>query len=257
MIETGITIRGDNFGYALDRIRDAAARGIGDPRNGTLAVQARLLAETAQRLTPPKNKSQGQVAVKRDTNRAARAIAAKSFDDKKLRAIVQKNDKEAWNAASKYFKKAEVRGTQAVDFDPSVYSKPRDRRGRVGRDQPVALLGPQAALGRTHVRKKILPNVGWARAGWNMAITALGGRIRGAWISRHGLARGMFSQNTSATTLKDMWIKFGNDTGWGKGGESGRIARDALKIRVGAMKTYFETQMKLAAREAARMRRAA
>lgn len=226
----------------------AVHEGIVSPKNGSLTNNARLLAQTAQKLTPPKNAKQGTVAVKRDTNRAARAIAAKSFDDKRLQAIVRRNNQTAWNAASRHFKKAGVKGTHAHNFTPRIYQQARGSRGRVLRNSGDVLLGPQGTAGRRHVRKTV-KRVGWAKAGWNRALFGLHGKPTGVFVKKQGMGHGSFNRSPSRRGLAyTAWIKFSNNTAWGRDTEAQRIARDALKIRTNAMRKNFELSMKRAAR---------
>lgn len=247
MIAASVKMTGADFGFELDRITRAVQRGMIDPKVGALPNQAKLLAQTAMKFTPPKSMKQGRTVVQRDTNRAARSVEAKSFENKRLRTIIQKNNQSAWNAASKHFKKAGVRNTHAHNASKSIYSRARDRRGRVLKNTGDVLLGPQARLGRREVAKTV-KRVGWAKGGWNLSIIKLKGKAQGAFAKKHGTAAGIFSQSPRRARLSDSWIKFGNNTQWGQSAEAQRIARYALKIRTNAMRNYFTNAMKRAAR---------
>lgn len=252
MIAANAKLRGADFGYELDRLMQGVRKGFIDPNIGTLSTQGRLLAQAAQRLTPPRKASDGKIAVRRDTNRAAYAIAARSFtEDKRIRKIVHTNDQQAWRAAAKHFKDPRVRNTHAHSFSESLYKRARNNRGRVTKHRGDVLLGPQAKLGRRYVNETVR-RVGWAKAGWNHAIIVLKGKPTAAWAAKFGQARGFIQESHRPRQLADMWIRFGNDTAWGQGKDAQGIARLALKVRRRAMRTYFEKAMRRAQRAARR-----
>jgi hypothetical protein len=108
-------------------------------------------------------------------------------------------------------------------------------------------LGPQATRVRKYIRE-VQQRVGWAKAGWNLGILALGGRIKDAWVYRHSVTRGQF---TDGRNSPDPFIRVANDTSWGKDrATSEKIVRAAIGMRARDMVKYLETQMKIAAAKA-------
>jgi len=92
---------------------------------------------------------------------------------------------------------------------------------------------------------KVAGRIGWAKAGWLKAYTVLGGIRAAAWITRHGTQKGGYTDGTANTK---PFIKVWNDTGWAqRDGNADAVMRRAVADRSIRMKSYFETQMRLAA----------
>lgn len=240
------------FDGAMQRLRAGVRAGFIDPQYGTLTVQGRLLSERCQEFTPPRNVAQGRAAVTRDIMRVFRPLSHTTFTDKRIRKIVQKDDRPGWDAAALHFNGTHaLKNTQAIGFTQDWHQRNRDRRGRVkgrGNNLGKVTLGPEGRQARSYLNQ-IKKHVGWAKAGWNMGIYALGGYVRAPWISRHGLNRGRLNDGRMSP---DPFVHVINDTGWGKygGGEAERILRNAISARARDMEAYYFRMMSLAAKKA-------
>jgi hypothetical protein len=228
-------------------LRDGVRDGLIDPQYGTLTVQARLLAERCQTLTPPRDLAQGRAAVARDLTRIYRPLDARTFESKSLQKIVRTDNRASWDAASKHFP-GPLRNTTAIGFSESWHSRWRTRRGRTGSPRKdnvgVVTLGAEAKQAREYL-KRIQQRVGWAKAGWNMGILAFGGTVKNAWVSRHGVARGRV---VDGRLDRNPFVQVVNDTGWAKTSNEGdRILRNAVAARARDMDAYVTRMMKLAA----------
>lgn len=255
MIEAGVVVNTVPFEMAMQRLKKGVRDGFIDPQYGTLTVQGRLLAERCQAMTPPRNYSQGRKRVEKDISRAFQPLRPQDFRSPSIQRIIRKDDRDGWREAAKHFSSRNLRNTEAISFDPAHHAKQRKSRGRVFNSGGVVTLGPQATRVRRYIRTK-QALVGWAKAGWNIAIMALGGRVKDAWVSKHSVARGRI---IDARAAPDPYIRVINDTSWGKGGQTAeKVVRDAIGYRARDMMRYFETQMKLARDKAmAGLRRAA
>lgn len=255
MIEAGIVVNSIQFEAAMQRLKKGVRDGIIDPGYGTLTVQGRLLAERCQAMTPPRNYSQGRKRVEKDISKAFQPLRPQDFKSPSIQRIVRRDDRDAWREASKHFNNRRLRDTEAVDFDASHHARQRQSRGRVFNSGGIVTLGPQATKVRRYVRAK-QALVGWARAGWNIGILGLGGRIKDAWVARHSVNRGRLIDGRASA---DPYIRVINDTSWGKGGQTAeKVVRDAVGYRARDMANYVDRMMKLARDKAyAGLRRAA
>lgn len=260
MAEDGatVTINTVEFEAAMQRLRSGVRAGIIDPQYGTLTVQARLLSEKCQLLTPPRNVGQGNAAVMRDLSRVYFPQSAKTYRSKSIRRIIMRDDRAAWDAAAKNFA-IPLKNTRAIDFSEGWHQQNKISRGRASglangkrgakANLEVVTLGPQASLARAYMQK-IKARVGWAKAGWSMGIVAFGGRVAANWVARHSIARGRVVDGRSAA---EPFVQVGNDTGWAqyRGTEGERIVRNVIASRSRDMQAYFETMMRVAAQKAA------
>lgn len=235
-----VEVRTVAFEAGMQRLQQAVRDGLIDPAYGTLTVQGRLLAERCQQFTPPRNQGQGRAAVARDFTRIFRPISQDTFREPRLRKIVRDDNRAAWDAAAKYFP-GTLKNTHAVGFDPAYHERNRNRRGRIGKVANSVTLGPEAKKAREYL-KTIQSRVGWAKAGWNMGIVGLGGRVSTSWVSRHGVSRGRLIDGRQQ---RDPFIQVGNDTGWARynGGEADRILRNAIQARARDMQSYVDRAM--------------
>jgi uncharacterized protein (UPF0335 family) len=235
------------FEAAMQRLRAGVRKGLIDPGYGTLTVQGRLLAERCQAITPPASLAQGRKAVARDINKAFQPLTVETFDSPSIRRIIRTDDRDAWRSFAQHATQRTIRNTEAIDFSPAHHQKQRRSRGRVFNSGGVVTLGPQAAAVRKYIRT-VQSRVGWAKAGWNIALLGLGGRPRDAWVARHSVNRGRFVDGRSSS---DPFVQAINDTGWGRDrNQSERIVRDAVRMRARDMQTFFNQQMRLAAAKA-------
>ena len=242
--EFTVEVRTVAFEAGMQRLQSAVRQGLIDPSYGTLTVQGRLLAQQCQKFTPPENQAQGKTAVARDLTRIFRPISADTFDEAKMKRIVREDKRAAWDAAAKFFQ-GSLRGTHARAFDPAYHEQNRNRRGRVGKVAESVTLGQEAKKARAYI-KQVQNRVGWARAGWNVGIVGLGGRVPQQWVARHGVARGTLVDGRNSS---DPFIQVGNDTGWAKynGDEGNRILRNAIAARSRDMQSFVDRAMKRAA----------
>jgi len=251
------------FESAMQRLRKAVDDGIMNPQYGLLTVQARLLAEKCQDLTPPIGRQgsstqsawqSGRTAVTRDLSVIFRPLSQKTFEDKSIRKIVRKGDNQAWNKVSPFFK-GSLRNTRAIVFDPKWHDQNRISRGRGrrGKGTPpnigVVTIGSSASLARSYM-KDTRQHVGWARAGWNTGILNNSGEIGANWIRKHGMGRG-FCHKTLNGDNPFVWV--GNTTKWaqyGSQGEGNRILRNAIAFRARDMEKHVNTMARIAAESA-------
>lgn len=228
---------------AMQRLRAAVRAGIVDRNHGTLTVQARLLAERCAQLTPPRNKGQGQTAVARDLTRLFYPVSHTTFTDKRLREIVRKDNRTAWDKVSPRFSASPLKSTRAIAFSPELHAKNRNARGRVSgrRNFGTVTLGPQGIKARGYMKDR-QKNVGWARAGWSAGIVGLGGVVKTSWVSRHGTGRGAL---TDGRGYSDPYVVVANNTGWARyrGREGERIIANAMASRFRDMQRYVERAM--------------
>jgi hypothetical protein len=249
-----LTVNSVAFEAAMQRLRQGVSDGIIDKRYGTLAVQTTLLSERCQDFTPPRNVGQGKAAVTRDITAIFKPISQNTFDNKGIRKIIRRDDRDGWDKAALNFgNEHQLRNTKAIGFSTAWHAQNRmsKGRGRRGKNSNIGVvtLGPEARKVRTYIREK-KQLVGWARAGWNIGIIAFGGTVKGQWISRHSMIRGAIVDGRMDAA---PYIRVLNDTGWAKynsGGEGQRILRNAVTSRAADMQTYFNRMMNLAKQKA-------
>lgn len=250
-----IEINTVEFEAAMQRLRAGIREGLIDPAQGALPVQARLLAEECQILTPPISqngltpRATGERAVRRDIRRAFYPIDSSTFRTKRLRAIVQNDNRGAWYVVAQRMTKPELAKTQAIAFSESWHRSNRVSRGRMrqgtarsgGKNLGFVTLGAQTNRVKEYM-KKIVGRVGWARAGWNMGILLFGGKTPAAWISRHGVSGGSASFQSSG---ENPYVRVSNNTKWAQYNhqEGNRIVANAIASRAQHMQTYVTKMM--------------
>lgn len=240
------------FEQAMQRLRTGIRAGLIDPKFGTLPVQARLLAERCQTLTPPRSSKQGRDAVARDILGIFKPLQQSTWRDKSIRKIIRTDDRPAWAALSANFSKdTGLRNTTAISFAPALHQRMRNRRGFIGRGARktgAVTLGPEARRVKAYLRET-QKRVGWAKAGWNLAIRRLGGVVAAAWIASKGDAGGTVTIDSSSSNPA---IFVGNRTSWAgaRGNEARRIVRTAIASRARDMQNYLERMMRLAVQKA-------
>lgn len=246
-----MTVNTVEYEAAMQRLRAGVRRGIVDPQFGTLTVQGRLLAERCQEFTPPRNVGQGKAAVARDMSVMYRPLSHTTFRNKGLQKIVRTDNRAEWDRVAQRFGDShKLKNTKAMGFNQAWHAQNRISRGR-GRTSRkgnlgVVTLGAEGRQARGFI-KQVQGFVGWAKAGWNQGILGLGGIVKGAWISRHGMGHGGLTDGRSAA---DPWLRVLNASGWaryGGEGEANRIMRNAISARARDMQAYFEKAMQRAA----------
>jgi hypothetical protein len=247
-----MTVDSAQFEAAMQRLQKGVREGFINPQYGILTTQGRLLAERCQAFTPPRSPGQGKAAVARDITNIFRPLSASTFKDPGIRKIVRTDDRPAWEKVALNFGGSHnLKGTKAIGFSADWHNRNRNKRGRGFRAKygnlGVVTLGPEAREARSYL-KDVQKRVGWARAGWNMGITALGGHVITPWVSKHGVARGRFEDGRMTP---DPYIRVINDTSWAKQSNEGtRILRNAIVARARDMESYYFRMMKLAADKA-------
>lgn len=212
--------------------------------------QFRLWLEAIIRLTPPKSKSQGTMAVRRDIYRAVQPFNVSDFRNKRLEEIVKKKDYAAFDAFARNIGGNDtLKNARAAPWDPRLHEDRRDRRGRVrSTAKPWFLLGraDRGAL-RRYIREKT-DNVGIAASGWLRALHLLGGR-ESAFVERHGEGWGQVKDERA--NLTNPSVTAINRTPWARRkDEAQRIITNAQAGRVGAMRTHLRKLVEAAARKA-------
>lgn len=208
-----------------------------------LRAEARLTAQLASRFTPSQGgKRQGERAVTRDVNRAIRAIRPEQFENPRLRNLAATRNLVALNQAIEHFGAVELKFPgglkvpirQVVPFDSKLHSERRDQRGRIQRNKRIGTLDE---LQQAAYVERMKSNVGIAKAGWNPAITGLGGKIttygsRGvipAYVARHG---GMGSIEDRAADPIKAFIQMRNFSPWARyKDEAERVTKNAMSSR--------------------------
>lgn len=242
-----------SFEAAMQKLKAAVRDGFVHPSFGTLSVQGRLLAKQVQDLTPPKNQGQGNAAIARDLTRIYRPLDQSTFQDKRLKKIIRTDNRTGWIAASRGMGDSHgLSNTIAISFTPQRHTQNRISRGRAGglangkrgaKDNlGVVTLGAEGRKARAYM-KLVMKRVGWAKAGWNTGLIALGGKVKQGWIARHGSGNGGFEDGRGA---REPYIRVSNRTDWG-GMDGERILRKAIEYRINQMIRYSERMSKLAA----------
>lgn len=241
------------FTAAMMRLKEGVRLGIVAPQYGTLPVQARLLAERCQELTPPRNVGQGKAAVMRDLTVIYRPLNQSTFTDKGIKKIIREDNRPAWDKVALNFRGSHnLQNTKAIGFNSDWHERNRMSRGRgrrgKGGNLGVVTLGPEGRRARQYM-DIIKKRVGWAKAGWNAGIIGFGGSVKAPWIENKGVGGGWFQDGTTAP---DPFVRVGNATGWAQygQGEGDRILSNAIRARARDMQSYFERMMRVAAAKA-------
>lgn len=230
--------------YRLDQIRKLAAQGLVDPELGTLTVQGRLLTEHAMRLTPPQNLKQGEKRTAKDINLIFNPVDPNTIKSKSIAKLIRSGNRDAWNQFARNVKKSDFSGTVAVVANYGLHKQFRNKRGRAMKSNFVTLEPDRKAL--TDYIAKEVKMVGWARAGWLPAYKGLKGERDAGWINRHSPGQGIFQDGRRMIDLP--FVSGHNVTSWARrSDEAGRIMNNAIKARANAMRSFYETTMKLVA----------
>jgi hypothetical protein len=169
------------------RVRELRRALLANGENGDagkiLADESRLLLKQCIKFTPPRNRQQGQVAVRRDFGRAVHTWYYGDIKNKRIQELAIIGNYEAVNAILKNAGKNSggMFPRRAVPFSNDLHTKQRDRRGRIQTDKRIATFQMSAWTARL---KQLVARVGRMKSGWVKGYSKLGGNVP-AWISRH------------------------------------------------------------------------
>lgn len=240
MADFGVEVNTVQFEGAMQVLKQAVRDGMIHPDYGTLTVQARMLAEQCQKITPPDSKGQGMASVMLDLTRIYCPVSDKTWDMRRFKKIIQNDDRTTWNKVSTKFGSSHgLNDTIAVGFSPNAHAQNKFKRMRKKAkygNMGTVTLGPQAKAARDYI-KTVQGRVGWAKAGWNRGIIGLGGTVSTGWIGKHGMVRGKLIDGRSDY---NPYIGVVNDTGWARNnrGQGERVINWAIQKRIQSMYSY-------------------
>lgn len=175
--------------------------------------------------TPPRTKSQGMAAVKRDILNVARPIRPKDIGaSPAARRALAQGDVGTVQTALDGLSGGDLAGRRAVIFTPAMHQAARDRRGRVRKD-----LG-QAAVNARQVGqyiRRVQQRVGMAKGGWAKGAQATKASVP-QWASRHSRVAGVTDRLGS---LLRPSITVINRSSWVRRSEAERIVGNAMTSR--------------------------
>lgn len=235
---------GGNIADTIFLIQKLARKGLVDPQYGTLSVQTKLLAEQCMLNTPPKQKKLGHDRVRFDMNKVFHPVKAAEIVEPKLRQIVLKSDKVAWDRMWEARKTGPFVGTIVTEPSDEL-AKANVRlnnrnRWRARRTRFVALRAQQPAL-EEQIRKR-QAMIGWARAGWLRALIHLKSTRVPDWVMRHNPGAGQIIDRRFAPDTPE--IEVDNFSSWAKTNREGQdVVNRSLRNRERAMETYYKSVM--------------
>jgi len=193
-----------------------------------LMVEARELIKRVLSFLPPKTRSQGRSAVKRDIDRTMQGLDASTFTDPTIRKIILSGDVAAIqrlvDVSPKYA------GMVVALFDSALHTSKRSRYGRVAATNKPALV-PQPTMVKNYTTS-VQNRVGLLKSGYAPAAASLGLALP-AWVRSHGSGLGGYDLKvTSAAGTQMLTITHRS----GKWPDHRRTIQDALGYRVEAMK---------------------
>jgi hypothetical protein len=175
--------------------------------------------------TPPRTKSQGLAAVKRDILNVARPIRPKDIGaNRATRRALASGDVDAVQTALDALTGGDFAGRRAVILTPAMHQAARDRRGRVRKDLN------QAAINAGEVRqyiKTVQQRVGMAKGGWAKGARATRASVP-QWASRHSRVAGVTDR---LNNLLRPSITVINRSSWVNRREAERIVGNAMTSR--------------------------
>ena len=186
-----------------------------------LRIQGRLLAEQIIKFTPPKNRAQGNNAVRRDIGRVFNPLNPNKLT--KISRLIRSRDNAALQRFIDGLKDGPLKGKKVISFSPSVHRNMQKSRGRV--QTASSFVTPDFDEVKAYI-KKIQKNVGQAKGGWAASVNGLGGSVS-SWIDRH---RGSGSME-DRTNEVPAYITMTNASVWASGGDDGRIVANAIQSR--------------------------
>lgn len=173
------------FNRAMEDYAAITKRGIPE----VFKMQMRLLMKQVMSFTFPKQRAQGENAVRRDIARAITPTDAQwvsHIRNDGLRNRIQKLlDAGSRTALDEVLTRSKM--GQIVPFSPMLHKSARNARGRVTKSS--GKLTTDVAAHKAYTDKKV-KLVGWARSGWTPMLNAVGGGTIPSWVRRHGTAGG-------------------------------------------------------------------
>lgn len=237
MGEGDITVDDTRLQARIEELYDAlAGAGRGSDCATILEDEARLFLKTAIALTPPKNKAQGENAVKSDLKKIftpvedvfAQYIASEFGTSGVDKWLTSPSD------GRRYELKWDTLDVQGYGMD-AYHERSRNARGRVpgrqlpkiaGKFWPAKYVVSQSAF--ASYLAKLKTHVGMRKSGWLRAYYEVGGKLP-SWIQRHaskGLGRVV---NNLATPGKPSITMASHAPG---ALDDERVLREAFKIRI-------------------------
>jgi hypothetical protein len=214
-----LSVQTDAFNNAVTRYVTT----LGKDSRAAIRYQSMLLAKRLVQFTPPKTRSQGRKAVKRDIERAVTPIRPSDFSSKSIRKLIRARDYAALEVIFSRFERGAMAGFAVVPFTPELHTKRRDRRGRVRKSAKVA--SPDAKEVKAYVAE-VQTRVGRGKSGWAKAVTQLGGNVP-AWLAKHS-GTGVVQDQTRGP---DPWVRMRNQSEWARGVDTDVILSNALRSR--------------------------
>lgn len=229
--------------FEFSRWQEQVYRLIAQTKRGAVEIvreEVRYALEFVMKFTPPSDYAQGRAAVDRDIKRTMRSVTAENFTESKvMREIVKSGKIEEFNRRSPYLT-GPLKGARAIYFSPVEHSRFRDKRGRVLSDHRQVVLGTSQARKLKRYTADVKNFVGWARAGWARALSAIGGKVP-SWVARHSDKAGDVIDELKHPHGPQFTVV--NNTAWGNR-EGGRIARNAIVVRSNVMRKKIERMIR-------------
>jgi len=203
-----------------------------------------LMIRIIQFTPPQKGMAQGRQAVSRDIQRAIVPISPNGFKTPRIRKLVRSKNLPA---LTEVFKKLDstnrLFNTEAIQFDPGIHQRMRDRRGRVTK-QVARYSSPDYQEMKQYIKDRGA-SVGQARGGWSKALEGMGGRS-GQWYGRWK----NFGVFIDGTKKADPFFDTTNQSRWSSGGDQDRVVDNAMKSRVGDIARSIENALAKASAKA-------
>lgn len=240
MTAVDLTFDTTGLNKKIAQLHDALI-GQGGDASTIIQDQARLLLKQVIKFTPPKSLAQGRRAVARDINKAATPYIDNHIQNPILRQRwADITGDENWT-----YSNAELEGilrdfgwkTARVEtWHPSLHTRVRNSRGRVGRNQNIFVL--ELSEWKRYV-KDIQSRVGRMIAAWAATYVKLGGTVP-TWIEKHlaGGVRGGIIASTLGTGTDKPSITFTNRARGIRQIE--RRFADALRVRGEAITKHIK-----------------
>lgn len=231
-----MTIDTSRLDQALGSLHDAAV-GKGQDLKKLLIGQQKLLAQSIVKLTAPKDKKQGEMAIERDLHKIITEVDSKLFNE--IGSEYGTKNIDAYRIIKK--EKINLRWdnlvVNAADL-PALHMQYRDSRGRPtnvprsGRRTWGAAIVVERGVQAAYIRK-VQERVGRWKAKWAYAAHKMGASFPG-WISRHfesvaSKSHAMWdldNPNGPSVVFGGIGPNFGKDIG---------LIRAAVKIRARAV----------------------
>lgn len=212
---------------------------------------------TLQRWIPPKNQAAGKKQIEKDLKRLYVDMSGNTSWD-----IPGKDNPmgKAWKLPSGAIVAQENRNIEpGMGAMRALYAASPRKQGRVrGGQLRSQFIGNHAMLGQMVVRnsqknamaRERAKGIGRAKAGFNAALLALGGTIRGNWISRHGTQEGYIENNIEEDG--SGYVIAGNEVPYARQKLSGEAEDAAMRAQGKALGRKIRYELRKA-KEAAKL----